>query len=731
MKVLPLFLLCIFIFTTYLKVKGQETILWNVPAGEEKNTDFTLYGNPGIPHIINNVAVPADFPVLEVEIDNENAMDDYLFVANANGNPYLLIYKNDGTPVFYRKLKEQAGDFKLNCLNILSYSSGNNPPAFVTMDSCYQILKTWRTKKYRTDDHDFIYTSDKTAFMIGIDSMHWDLSDSVEGGRKSIVLGNVVQEIGPSGNIIFEWHSKDHFKLADSDGQSLTSAIIDYVHINSIALDYDNHLLISSRHLNECTKINRLTGKIIWRFGGKNNQFTLLNDEGFSYQHDFRPVPGKPLHYTLFDNGAQKTPSHSRAVEYRLDTVSMQAEKVWEYCPEPFYYSHWMGNAQRLRNGNTQINFVEGYYPKFLEISPEGNIVYQANFANSSQAYRAFKFPWKGVLKVPELIIEPYPELLSLIFNKFGDDSLVAYNIYLDRTPGSSKLYARTAANWLNIAREELENGKTYFIRVTGVYEDGSESLPSEEKEINIYFVPEGGNLIRNGDFSETDSYWELKMDENIRASTRIEEEVYIFSIQKNGNSFSGIQLSQGNLCLVKGNKYLFSFTASASAPGVIEAIIGKGSYPVLDLGRIGPTYITQKAKEYQYIFTMQDPTEFNSSVLINVGRSLGEVKIENLSLKKITDPTTLPSATATDPMLRVIPMEGSTVKIEYSAQNQNTQNLSIIDLSGRVVREYRLPPSIGQQYEFIDISGINAGIYIFRLSGNPKMVKSYLNPIQ
>ena len=35
------------------------------------------------------------------------------------------------------------------------------------------------------------------------------------------------------------------------------------------------HLLISSRHMDEVTKIDRQTGEIIWRLGGKNNDFTV------------------------------------------------------------------------------------------------------------------------------------------------------------------------------------------------------------------------------------------------------------------------------------------------------------------------------------------------------------------------------------------------------------------------------------------------------------------------
>ena len=70
--------------------------------------------------------------------------------------------------------------------------------------------------------------------------------------------------------------------------------------MNSVAIDYDDHIIVSNRHLSEVTKINRQTGDIIWRLGGVNNEFDFVNDEfQMSYQHDARPVPGKPNHYTI------------------------------------------------------------------------------------------------------------------------------------------------------------------------------------------------------------------------------------------------------------------------------------------------------------------------------------------------------------------------------------------------------------------------------------------------
>src|SRR5690606_33427409 len=109
---------------------------------------------------------------------------------------------------------------------------------------------------------------------------------------------------------------------------------IDYAHGNAVELDSDGNILISSRHMNEITKIDRTTGEIIWRWGGKNNEFTFVNDTlAFSFQHDIRRLPNGNV--TLFDNGNHHKPPRSRAVEYELDEVNKTATVVWQYPEEP------------------------------------------------------------------------------------------------------------------------------------------------------------------------------------------------------------------------------------------------------------------------------------------------------------------------------------------------------------------------------------------------------------
>ena len=168
--------------------------------------------------------------------------------------------------------------------------------------------------------------------------------------------------------------------------------------MNAIDIDTDGHILLSSRNTSEVTKINRDTGEIIWRLGGAHNQFTYINDplNGARNQHAIRVVTTND--YTMFDNGNLHSPSMSRAVEYRLDPTNMTATLVWQYPnpPTASIYSYYMGNAQRLANGNTLIDWAVGNLPKLTEVRPDGSKAYEMNWADGWEAYRTWRCSWQG-----------------------------------------------------------------------------------------------------------------------------------------------------------------------------------------------------------------------------------------------------------------------------------------------------------------------------------------------
>src|SRR5207302_9452379 len=126
------------------------------------------------------------------------------------------------------------------------------------------------------------------------------------------------------------------FQISDALHEDTTSREIDFTHCNAIELEGDTAYLLSSRNLDEITKISKKDSQIIWRFGGIENQFTIIGDSSlpFTYQHAVRRLRNGNI--VLFDNGKfSHFPRYSRAVEYHLDETKKIATKVWEYRHTP------------------------------------------------------------------------------------------------------------------------------------------------------------------------------------------------------------------------------------------------------------------------------------------------------------------------------------------------------------------------------------------------------------
>ncbi len=230
--------------------------------------------------------------------------------------------------------------------------------------------------------------------MIAIDWQIVGMDTVVSGGlSNAMVCGFIVQEQDLDKNVIFQWRSWDHFSITDAGPQiDLTSYVVDYVHGNAVEVESDTSFLISSRSLDEITKIHRNTGEIIWRFGGKNNQFNVQNDTlGFTMQHDCRRLPNG--HITLFDNGAMHPePKFSSALEYDLDEENFEATLIQRLRNDPDIYGNAMGSAQWKSDQSVIIGWGNGV-PGITEFSPDGEVKLEIQFQGVS--YRAFRFPWK------------------------------------------------------------------------------------------------------------------------------------------------------------------------------------------------------------------------------------------------------------------------------------------------------------------------------------------------
>ncbi|HPS64499.1 MAG TPA: aryl-sulfate sulfotransferase [Ignavibacteria bacterium] len=334
--------------------------------------------------------------------DNGNTSPGEIFISNFNNSSttpsFLMILGNSGNAVFSRELPYRGYDFKKqDRVNLLSYYE-ESLHGYLCLDSNYNITDTFFCGNgYSTDLHEFRLMEDGSAWLLCYDNEYVDMSKIVPGGyTNAVVTGLVVQHVDKNKNVVFQWRSWDHFQITDATHENLALISIDYVHGNAIEIDNDNNIMISSRHLDEITKINTQTGNIIWRLGGKNNQFIFTNDTlQFSHQHAIRRLANG--HIIMFDNGNYHTPPFSRAVEYNLDELNKTCTKTWEYRHNPSISAFAMGNAQRLPNGNTMIGWGSAS-TTLTEVDSTGQILYELDLPAGQMSYRAYRYSWNDIM---------------------------------------------------------------------------------------------------------------------------------------------------------------------------------------------------------------------------------------------------------------------------------------------------------------------------------------------
>ena len=355
----------------------------------------------------------------------------------APGTGNLVISDGFGQPLYQCVHPEAsfAADFKVQPGGRLT-AWLEGPSHFIMMDSTYSVIDTFTVGNgYTTDVHELSILPDGHALLMAYDPQPVGMDTVVTGGDpNAIVIGLIVQELDANHDVVFQWRSWDHFAITDgaaSPLSTLTGPVVDYVHGNSIERALDGNLIVSSRHLNEITKIDRATGEVIWRMGrhALHNDFAFPNDpRGFSHQHDARILPNG--HLTLFDNGNLLDPLHSRAVEYALDESTHVATMVWEYRHTPDIFAGAMGGMRRHDDGSTVIGWGGSFGPaKITDLNADGTVGTELQMPAPWVTYRAFRAPWR----TSRFAIEPDSIMLQTTGSTAWDTAFVTVRNTWDR----------------------------------------------------------------------------------------------------------------------------------------------------------------------------------------------------------------------------------------------------------------------------------------------------------
>jgi Arylsulfotransferase (ASST) len=353
-----------------------------------------------------------------VEMAKE-ARDDiapgYIFVAPKKGDAGQggsMILDNDGQPVWLRLLHNEDLDvmnFRVQTYKgqtVLTwwegYYTGYGQRQYVIFDASYrEIARFTAANGYNGDHHEFLISPQDTALIAIYEALPWDLS-LIGGSRRGVVYQGIVQELDiQSAEVLFEWRSIDHVALEETyvipseDGRPG----IDYFHINSIDVDHDDNLLISARETSAVYKIDRKTGEVIWRLGGKQSDFEMGPGTRFAFQHDARRLPDGTISIfdngnLVFENGTPKAIEESRAIVLELDEERMRASLVREYTHPEKQYADAAGNMQVLANGNVFVGW--GRALAISEFSEDGEMLFDATLLRTNESYRAFRFSWSA-----------------------------------------------------------------------------------------------------------------------------------------------------------------------------------------------------------------------------------------------------------------------------------------------------------------------------------------------
>lgn len=344
--------------------------------------------------------LPHDFPELGVTEASVPPPGWYV-TGNFGGTAYAMVLDNHGTPVWYRK-SASIGALDVTPLPNQEVAWSGFGGAFFEAYS----LQTHATRLLTRPLLDFheLAPLPNGNMMLFSDPQRTSVDmTSFGGSENATIVDCLVQEVGPNGDLVWQWRASDQISVLESTQATSQRRgdLFDPFHCNSIDSDPSSGtILLSARHTDAVYLIDKATGSIIWKLGGNSvaeagaEILTVGGDpEGvFHAQHDARLQPGGDV--SLYDDQTWDPNLAARGIEYHIDTVAGTATRVWAYRAPDGGNSAATGSFRRLYGGTDN---VIGWGVKsntlFTEVDAAGHIMLDVKFSAGRFAYRAIKVP--------------------------------------------------------------------------------------------------------------------------------------------------------------------------------------------------------------------------------------------------------------------------------------------------------------------------------------------------
>jgi hypothetical protein len=355
--------------------------------------------------------LPADFPRWHFEAIRP--VPDDLFVLSFRANPrspqWVIAFDTRGIPRWWYR-----PDTRVLWAQILhdgsvawarSFGDGYGirlQMAHEVRTTSGRLLRLVRTRGSITDGHEFRETGDGHVLVDSYVPHPADLR-RVGGPRKAAIVTPEIQELDRQGRVLWRWSSRGRIRLGETRLRWWARILanphrelgglrtFDPVHINAIEPRGPDEVIISARHTDAIYGIDRSTGRIAWKLGGRGRAdgLRVIGDPDprrFGGQHDVRIADDGTL--SVYDNAKLRS-YRPRVAFYRLELSRHRARLVGELHDPLVRTSHCCGSARQLPGGGWLVSW--GDNPLVSGFDREHRLAFRLRLP--VPAYRAVPVP--------------------------------------------------------------------------------------------------------------------------------------------------------------------------------------------------------------------------------------------------------------------------------------------------------------------------------------------------
>jgi hypothetical protein len=322
---------------------------------------------------------PNEFPGFKVTTTEEGQIEPGITLLNPrrratgqtrlNVNFGMLVAIDEmGEVIWYYRTNSRISDFNFLPNGHIAYMTQDF--RLVEIDLLGNIINSWYASgrpydppqegtpvKALTFHHDAFPMDNGNYLMLGseykaIENYYTSETEEFAPRKTQNIMGDVIYEFNPAGEIIWDWHAFDHLDPMRIGYETFSgywdrrgfSDIIDWSHANTVLYDpADNTIMVNFRYLSSILKIHRDSKDIKWIFGepsgyADNLRSKLIGlDKGDWFWHQHSPSLSPDGTLFIFNNDNYKArpfdkiseTTLSYAAAFRINEEDLSAELLW------------------------------------------------------------------------------------------------------------------------------------------------------------------------------------------------------------------------------------------------------------------------------------------------------------------------------------------------------------------------------------------------------------------